>query len=112
LPEEPDVAILERAREQTGMSLDELWVNYFGLGGKAGPVELEAFVRGLLKPDSYQYNVIAHALNERFMSQGRDHPVHMLDGPDACPRPCIARERGVCFSAVETLAIPTGASYS
>jgi hypothetical protein len=75
LQDHPDVTDLERAREKTGMSLDELWVSYFELGGKADPVELEAFVRGLLKPDSYQYNIIAHALNERFMSRGLDHPV-------------------------------------
>jgi hypothetical protein len=75
LSDDSDRRALERARKRSGMSLDELWVAYFELGGKADPVELEAFVKGLMSPDPYQYNVIAHALNERFMSLGQDHPV-------------------------------------
>ena len=39
-----------RARDlvATGeMSLDEIWLAYFSVGGNAGPFELEAFVYGL-----------------------------------------------------------------
>jgi hypothetical protein len=57
-------------------------MNYFELGGKAGPLELEAILHGLLRPDSYQYNVIAHALNEHFMDRGENHPVPYADATE------------------------------
>ena len=29
------------------MSLDEIWLSYFSVGGNAGPFELEAFIYGV-----------------------------------------------------------------
>jgi hypothetical protein len=71
----PEAAILEQARKRLGLSMDDLWMAYFEIGGKADPVELEAFLLGTLRPDAYQYNVIAHALNEQFVEQDQNHPV-------------------------------------
>jgi hypothetical protein len=34
---------------------------------------------GLLRPDTYQHNLIAQAINERFLDNGQDHPVSYQD---------------------------------
>jgi hypothetical protein len=60
---------------QSGMSFDDLWVNYLALAGELPELELEAYVLGLLEPDGFTYNVIAHTINERFLADGHDHPI-------------------------------------
>jgi hypothetical protein len=45
------------------------------MGGEGTPIELEAYVEGLLRPGSHEHDVIAHALNEHFAETGHDHPV-------------------------------------
>ncbi len=79
----PDAAVLDTARKKIGMSIDQLWMSYFELGGKADPLEFDAILNGVLRPDSYQFNVIAQALNEVFMERGDDHPVPYADSPRA-----------------------------
>ncbi len=37
--------------------------------------QLEAFLYGALRPSSHDHDVIAHALNERFVELGGNHPV-------------------------------------
>ncbi len=39
------------------------------------PVELEAHLYGALSATGHNYDLIAHALNERFVELGRNHPV-------------------------------------
>jgi hypothetical protein len=63
----------------SGMTFPELWLGYVSVSGTIGELELEAYVLGLLVPDSYQHNLIAQALNEYFMEQGQDHPVAYRD---------------------------------
>jgi hypothetical protein len=81
----PDAAVLDQARREVGLSIDQLWVSYFEIGGKADPLELEAILRGMIEPEPYQYNVIAHALNERFMDRGEDHPVRYVESSRGSP---------------------------
>ncbi len=66
---------LNRARIDAGLSLDELWLRYFELGGMSSPVELEAHLYGALTPTDHNHDLIAHALNERFVELGRNHLV-------------------------------------
>ena len=74
--------ILERARREVGMSVDELWMRYFALGGMGSAVELEAYLVGALAVTSHDHDVVAVALNERFSELGGDHPVpYSGDGP-------------------------------
>ena len=61
------------------MTFSELWLRYIAVSGTIGELELEAYVLGLLVPDSYQHNLIAQALNEYFIDAGRDHPVAYRD---------------------------------
>ena len=59
------------------MSLDDLWLAYFALGGAAGPEELERYLAAGLGP--MEYDVVAQAINERFVDRGGDHPVPYQD---------------------------------
>jgi hypothetical protein len=46
--------------------------------------ELEAFLHGALRPTPHDHEVIAHALNERFVELGGNHPVpYLQDRNDA-----------------------------
>ncbi|MFD4368510.1 hypothetical protein [Rhodococcus sp. NPDC058521] len=47
------------------LSTEELWLRYFGLGGDAGKLEIEAFLSGLMPLHRIQQDMIAHAINER-----------------------------------------------
>jgi hypothetical protein len=65
----------------SGLTLGELWLRYLAVGGTAGPARVAAYARGQLRPDSYQHNMIAQAINEHFTDQGEDHPVSYQDIP-------------------------------
>ena len=65
----------------SGLTLIELWLRYLALGGTASPDRVEAYARGQLRPDSYQHNMIAQAINEHFTDRGEDHPVSYQDIP-------------------------------
>ncbi|WNV87428.1 PP2C family protein-serine/threonine phosphatase [Umezawaea sp. Da 62-37] len=51
--------------ERTGLTADELWLRYFALGGDVGPVEVDAYLHGLMTLPGIQCDVLAHAVNER-----------------------------------------------
>jgi hypothetical protein len=57
--------MLEDGRRRAGLSIDELWLRYFGLGGTADVVETEAYLRGLVTLSGYERDMLAHAVNER-----------------------------------------------
>ena len=66
---------LDTFRQEAGLSHGELWLRYFELGGMSTGLELEAFVYGVLSPSAHNHDVIAHAINERFVELGGNHPV-------------------------------------
>jgi len=65
----------------SGLTLAELWLGYLALGGTASKARVARYARGLLRPDSYQHNMIAQAINEHFIDRGEDHPVGYQDIP-------------------------------
>jgi hypothetical protein len=71
--------VLDRARRDAGLSHGELWWRYFELGGMSTAVELEAFLYGALQPSVHDHDLVAHALNERFVELGGNHPVPYLE---------------------------------
>ena len=81
----PPHAVLEAARRQAGMSLHDLWIAYFALGGMARPAEMRAYLGGEAG-EAIDYDVLAQAINERFIDLGGNHPVPYRDefgpGPD------------------------------
>jgi hypothetical protein len=70
---------LEQARLDAGLSLDELWMRYFELGGMSTALQVDAFLYGALVPTVHDHDLLAHALNERFVELGGNHPVPYLE---------------------------------
>ena len=69
------IDVLERARRDVGMSMVDLWLRYFALGGVRTPIEVDAVLNGALVADATDRDRLAVALNERFAELGGDHPV-------------------------------------
>ena len=69
------MTLLEHARIELGLSVADLWLRYLALGGMSSPLEVEAYLQGALNPTSHEYDVLAHALNERYVELGGNHPV-------------------------------------
>jgi hypothetical protein len=72
------VDVLDRYRQDAGLSHGELWFRYFELGGMSSALELQAILSGALCPSAHDHDVIAHAINERFVELGGNHPVSYL----------------------------------
>jgi hypothetical protein len=73
--------ILERARRDTGLSVADLWMRYFTLGGMRTALEVEAILFGALVGTDHDRDVLAVALNERFAELGGDHPIPSVGDP-------------------------------
>lgn len=56
---------LSLALQRADLSVDELWTRYFGLGGEAGRLEVDAYVHGLAGLPAHQRDILAHTVNER-----------------------------------------------
>ena len=78
---------LDRFRQKAGLSHGDLWLRYFELGGMSDGLELEAFLYGVLVPSAHEHDVIAHAINERFVELGENHPVEYSKDVDPEPEP-------------------------
>jgi hypothetical protein len=96
---------------QSGLTLDELWIRYFGLGGAADAVEVEAYLQGMLILPTMDRDVLAHSLNERldeiewpgrvpYLRTAREHEPH--EGPLAA---LVELLDGAYLAAPEHLAI-------
>lgn len=68
-------ALLDFQRQDADLSHGELWLRYYELGGMSTALELEAILYGTLEPSRHDHDVLAHALNERFVELGGNHPV-------------------------------------
>jgi hypothetical protein len=77
--EEPDQ--FDKFRRDAGLTRGELWLRYFELGGMSSAFQMEAFLYGALTPSPHDHDVIAHALNERFVELGGNHPVPYTGDP-------------------------------
>lgn len=83
----PAHQMLEAARTEAEMSFDELWMAYYALGGWAPPEVVRSYLDGSSRA-AIDYDVLAHAINERFVDRGGNHPVPYEDelGPRSAPR--------------------------
>ena len=70
--------VLEQARQEVGLTVSELWIRYFAVGGMSAPLEMEAVLYGALVNPAEQ-DLLAAALNERFSELGGDHPIPYSD---------------------------------
>jgi hypothetical protein len=76
---DPRPDLLDQFRRDAGLSHSELWLRYFELGGMSTALQVEAYLYGALQPSTHDHDVLAHALNERFVELGRGHPVPYSD---------------------------------
>jgi len=70
---------LDQARRDIGLSHGELWLRYFELGGMSSALQVEAFLYGALRPSDHDHDVVVHAINERHVELGGNHPVPYSD---------------------------------
>jgi hypothetical protein len=77
--DEPDLLNLEDHRRKAELTRNELWLRYFELGGMSTAFQVEAFLFEALVPSDHDHDIIAHALNERFVEMGGNHPVPYKD---------------------------------
>lgn len=56
---------LRSAYGHAELTVQELWLRYFALGGDAGPTEVDAYLNGLMPLSQAQHNILALAVNER-----------------------------------------------
>jgi hypothetical protein len=80
----PDSVLLDEARQRLGLSVRDLWIRYFAIGGGVDQMEFEGFLHGMIKIDRFQYNVLAHAINEAFMDAGSTERVPYIDESMGC----------------------------
>ncbi len=66
---------LEKYRRDASLTNGQLWLRYFELGGMSSALQLEACLHGALVAANHDHDLIAHALNERFVELGGNHPV-------------------------------------
>jgi hypothetical protein len=53
------------AYEAAQLTVGELWLRYFALGGEASEMEVDAYLNGAIALPSFQHDMLAHAINER-----------------------------------------------
>lgn len=70
---------VEAARSMLELPLGELWIDYFALGGSLAPAEIQAFLAGQQPLGDHDHDLLVHALNERFVDRGEDHPLGYAD---------------------------------
>jgi len=56
---------LREAFQAADLSVDDLWLRYFSLGGDADRFELDAYLNGAITLPVLQHDILAHAINER-----------------------------------------------
>ena len=70
---------LRGAVADAGLTIADLWLRYFALGGMSTVLELEAYLCGSLRLPGHDQNVLVHALNERFSELGRRQSLPYTD---------------------------------
>nr|WP_143252816.1 PP2C family protein-serine/threonine phosphatase [Amycolatopsis coloradensis] len=86
---------------RTGLTLEQLWLRYFALGGDVSEVELDGFLQGLAPLPRIQRDMVAHAVNERLDEVDGAHraPYSRETGEDTRPRGPLAALVGLLDGA-------------
>jgi hypothetical protein len=76
LPEDQQRQLAGACFKRSGLTLEQLWLRYFALGGAESLLDLDAYVNGLVQLAPTQRDMVAHAVNER---------LDELSGPPRAP---------------------------
>jgi hypothetical protein len=89
-PERPDwlasVSALRSGLALSGLSYDEAWAAYIGMGGTLPSAELSRALRGRRQLSAFDHNVLASALNDHLLDAGLSHPVPYFEELDVASR--------------------------
>ena len=66
---------LGTALSQLGMSVRDLWIWYFAIGGNGTLADVTSWVDGTANPSDDDHDLMAQALNEEYSVRDLDHPV-------------------------------------
>jgi hypothetical protein len=76
-----------RAVRHAQLSVDQVWLDYFALGGEASPLEVDAYFHGLTEFSPTQRDILAHVVNERLdLLVGNHRATYSRDVRDTQPR--------------------------
>jgi hypothetical protein len=76
-----------RAVRHARLSPDQVWLDYFALGGEAGPLDVDAYFHGLTELPAAQRDILAHVANERLdLLVGNHRATYSRDVRDTQPR--------------------------
>jgi len=64
---ESQIQMLELYRQCDGLTIEDLWLRCFELGGMNTQLQLDAFLHGANRPTLHEHNLMAIAFNEYFM---------------------------------------------
>jgi hypothetical protein len=53
------------AYDATRLTVAELWLRFFALGGEASELEVDAYLNGAMSLPALQHDMLAQAINER-----------------------------------------------
>ncbi|MEV7098350.1 PP2C family protein-serine/threonine phosphatase [Amycolatopsis sp. NPDC051045] len=65
LPEEEQQRLVAACFARSDLTLEQLWMRYFALGGSLSLLELDAYLNGLFALPRVDRDMVAHAVNER-----------------------------------------------
>ena len=66
---------LRDGMELSGMSIEQLWLRYVGVGGSESVNTIQDHLSGAVAINSRQHNQLAQAINEHFIERDENHPV-------------------------------------
>lgn len=93
--------IIAECFARTGLTMEQLWLRYFALGGDASEADLAAYLRGVLPLSRLQRDMVAHAVNERLdeISGAQRAPYSHDAGDGSHPRGLLAALVGLLDGA-------------
>ncbi|MBE8521016.1 serine/threonine-protein phosphatase [Amycolatopsis sp. H6(2020)] len=65
VPEEEQRRLIAACFARSDLTLEQLWMRYFALGGSLSLLELDAYLNGLVTLPRVDRDMVAHAVNER-----------------------------------------------
>ena len=66
---------LGTAQQHLGITLYDVWFGYIAVGGDASLRVVRAWLAGTAEPGDRDHDLMAQALNDRFLDEGLNHPV-------------------------------------
>ncbi|WP_033262250.1 PP2C family protein-serine/threonine phosphatase [Amycolatopsis vancoresmycina] len=85
LPEEEQRRRIAACFARSDLTLEQLWMRYFALGGSLSLIELDAYLNGLTTLPRVDRDMLAHAVNERLDETGPARAPYSHSVRDAKP---------------------------